>query len=141
MVKEGEGKKAAGSMAVSGALGAVIGLVATLALLYIFAALMAGDKIPEKYGGVIVICSAFLGAAIGAVIAARRHGSSVIPEGLIAGAAYMILILLFTAFGGQENMFGGMTLKLIICSMAGGFVGGALCVKRGGGKKPRRARR
>ena len=122
----------------SGASSALMGYLLTMILLYIMAVLIYAGILDEGLAEEMVLGSAFIGATVSAMISAKRWGSGVITSGLVAGAIFCCMAIV-TSIGisGGEGM-GIMTLKMVICSLAGGAFGGAMCLNTKRNKKSRR---
>jgi len=108
------------------ALGATFGMVATLLLLLLFSALLAGGKLPAGMLDEFVILSVLLGTALGAFVCAGKQGGGVVTAGAVTALVY-ILILLFCSLvfhgdGGGPQII----LKEMIAAVAGGCFGGVL---------------
>ncbi|MGI5936717.1 MAG: TIGR04086 family membrane protein [Oscillospiraceae bacterium] len=138
MIKTEEERVSYSGLLISSALGGAVGTVLSLVLLFVFAFLISEGKLPESLSETLVVAAAFVGATVGGATSAKRQGRGVLVSGVCGGIAYMIIILLVNALGGNGGAFGPSTLKLAICAVAGGAFGGTLC--SGGGKKRRRRR-
>ncbi|HHU22368.1 MAG TPA: TIGR04086 family membrane protein [Clostridiales bacterium] len=139
MIKTEEERVSYSGLLISSAMGGAVGTVLSIILLFVFAFLISEGKLPESLSEPLVVAAAFVGATASGVASAKRQGRGVVVSGICGGIAYMIIILLVTALGGSGGVFGPMTLKLVICAVAGGAFGGTLC--SGGKKKKRRRRR
>lgn len=121
-------KKGGNTVLQSSAAGAFTGYILTMALLYVLALLICAGTLEEALADELVLCAAFLGATAAAVISAKRRGRGVMTTGLAAGA-FFCLMAMVTSFGVSGGTGTGiMVLKLMICSVAGGAFGGALCL-------------
>ena len=130
MHKSGEAKKPLFDVGLNVLLGTVIGMVITLVVLYISSMAIYSGKLGEKHAEILVIVASFIGACIGAVIVVKRQGSQVLIFGAISGALYFVLILVFTVFGGYEQVLWDKLVKIGICAVMGGLLGGSLCIPR-----------
>ncbi len=86
----------------------------------------------------LVLGAAFLGSTAAAIMSARRMGRGVMTMGLVTGVMFclMTVVTSFAVSGGTGT--GIMTLKLVICSLAGGAFGGAICLNNGRNKYKKR---
>ena len=138
MIKTEEERVSYSGLLVSSALGGAVGTILNLVLLFVFAFLISEGKITESLSETLVTATAFIGAAVGGAVSAKRQGKGVLVSGVCGGIAFMLIILIINALGGSKGAVGPSTLKLAICAITGGGFGGTLC--SGGGRKKRRRR-
>ena len=141
MQKSGEGRRELMLTGLGVAFGAVIGLLLTLLVLYILALLIYSEKIGEGLSDVFVFVSTFLGSCVGALVTIkRRQGRGALTFGLIVGTACFFLVLISGIFGGYGDIIWSKTLKIGICAIMGGLLGGAICLPVSKRKKTRRTK-
>lgn len=134
-----EEKKNAGlGFPASLAAGLLPGFIATVLFLFVSSLLVSRQVLPASLRDELILVSAFAGASFTGWAAAKRRGSGVLIAGLCAGMAYLLLLKLLSACVPSGSLFGGLSLKTAICSIAGGAFGGALRSRK---KKQKRARR
>lgn len=109
--------------------GGLLGVAATGGLMY-GCAVMIQEEFGLSYDLLeeAVIASAFLGATLAGVVAAKRQGRGVLPAGLAAGAVHFLLLVLLGLTFAEEPALNVMTIKAMVCSAAGAMFGGALCI-------------
>lgn len=107
-------------------LGAVMGMAGTLLLLLLFAALLAGGKLPTGMLDEFVILSVLLGTALGAFICTGKQGGGVITAGAVTALAYILLLLICTLIFRKDGSGPQLILKEMIAAVAGGCFGGVL---------------
>jgi len=129
-MRKEEEKRGAGELIVSAAIGGLFATVLALILLFLFAIFIAAEILPESMIDVMVIISAFLAATAGASVSAKRLGNSPLPAGICGALCFFALILLVSAFRGDNELLGIMTVKLAVCALAGGALGGVLGARR-----------
>jgi putative membrane protein (TIGR04086 family) len=117
-------------MVVNSVIGGLAAVLLCIILLLVFAILIAVEAIPEAIEEELIITTAFISATAGAVVTAKRRGSSPLPSGLCGGVCFLIFILLITALKPSSQIFGVMTIKLLICALSGGAFGGLLGSKQ-----------
>ena len=120
-------------------LGAIIGMLVTMAALLIFASLMLTGVLPETLRDSFILVTVILGATLSGVLCAGRQGRGVITAGLSSAAAYVVLVLLGTMLFKKNSDEIALTLRIIIAAVAGGCFGGVLKLHRK--KKKSRLRR
>jgi putative membrane protein, TIGR04086 family/integral membrane protein, TIGR04097 family len=129
MQKSEEGRSALVDTWQGIAFGAFIGLLLTLLVLCILALLIYSENISEGFGDVFVFISALSGSCVGAVVTIkRRQGRGALTVGFVGGTAYFFLVLLSGVFGGYEDIIWSKILKIGICAIMGGLLGGTLCL-------------
>lgn len=126
MQKSKEDREGIGGLVIHAAIGGIIALAMTLALLFVVAVLITAEVLPESMGEEITVVAALISATAGAFIAARRRGSGAIPTGICSGLCFFLLIIVITSLRRGTDLFGVMTVKLLICSLSGGTIGGLL---------------
>jgi putative membrane protein (TIGR04086 family) len=120
------------------AAGLLPGFVATFLFLFLSSLLVSREALPASLRDELILASAFVGATVTGWTAAKRQGRGVLLAGLLAGLAYLLLLKLLSACVSSGSLFGGLSLKTAICSVAGGAFGGALRSRK---KKQKRTRR
>ena len=140
MEKYEEKKMSARGMLTNCLFGAVLGLLLTFVLLYVFAVLVGREILPVSLQTELVIAAAFLGVTCGAVIGVKRQGRGILQTGACTGVIFILLVFAISALLTNGHVLGEMTIKIIICGVAGGLFGGALCLKRGKQKPGKRSR-
>ena len=110
--------------------GAIIGLLITMAAIFVFAALMVSGTLPETMKDSFVLVSVLLGATLSGVSCASRQGGGVITAGLSSAAAYVLLVLIGTILFKRNTGEIALTLRIIIAAIAGGAFGGVLKLHR-----------
>lgn len=138
MVKSEENKRVSG-LIFSSAVGAVVGMLITMVMLYVFSILVAAGKLPPTLGESLIIAACFIGVIIGSWLAAKKRGRGALPCALLCGAVWFLLIVVFALFG-EGAVFDTMKLKIGICALAGSAFGSALHVNKAGRKSKRKAR-
>lgn len=123
----------------SSAIGAVLGMVVTLVFLYAFAVLVAGGRLPSTLGEPLILVAALLGVIVGSLLAIRHRGRAALPSALLCGAAWFLLLVIFSAFS-EGGIFDLLKLKLAICAVAGSAFASAVHLS-GETRKIKRARR
>jgi putative membrane protein (TIGR04086 family) len=134
-----EEKKNAGlDYLVNLAAGLLPGFAATVLFLFLSSLLVSREVLPASLRDELILAAVFVGATATGLTAAKRQGSGVLLAGLLAGFGYLLLLKLFSACVPSGSLFGGLSLKTAICSIAGGAFGGALRSQK---KKQKHARR
>ena len=91
--ERGAGKKSLIQYSVKGAF---LGMLITMAIIFILAAFMQTGTIPVSLKDTLILVAVILGATISGLYCAGRQGGGVVVAGLTAAAAYVVLILLGT---------------------------------------------
>lgn len=118
----------------------VLSAVLTLVLLLAVAALVSAGKVSEKLAEALILTAVIAATSIGGIYCASKQGGGVITAGAVSSLIYIcaaILIGMMLPGRGEE---GGMLLRVIIASVAGGTFGGVLKLKRGSKKSRLRKR-
>ena len=108
------------------ALGAVIAMLITLALMFVSAWLIGKQMLGMDQGDKMVMLSVFLGTVVGTLLTIPRQGRGTITTGMTVGAMYIVLLLVLAIASGTEKLFGSNFLKMLICASAGSSFGSAL---------------
>lgn len=119
---------------------ALLGMAVTLIALLIFAALIAGEKLPESLMKTLTHCAAILGAITTGIVSARTAGERVLVNAVAAGAVYLLMVLVLCAFICDDG-YGKIIIEKTICALFGSAFGGALCVNRKNKKSSRHRKR
>ncbi|MGI6013817.1 MAG: TIGR04086 family membrane protein [Oscillospiraceae bacterium] len=122
-------------------LGGFLGLLVTLLLCYLCAVLAVRGSVKQELLGVLAAGAAFLGATVGAVTGAKYSKVRVLITGAASGVIFLIPLLALVALLCGELPFGSVTLRLVICAVAGGVFGGVLCLKRKTKRQGKRKKR
>ena len=125
------------SLIIGALLGGVAGVIIMAALLYGCAVLIQKETVltyalAEEAG----IACVFLGATLAGVISAKRRGRGVLPSGLAAGGVAFGIVTVIAVVFVNAPIFGVMTIKHLVCCLAGSAFGTVLCV----GKKHKNTR-
>lgn len=110
--------------------GAAAGLLLEIALFALLALAVSTEVIAEEYMMILTVATAFVGAVLGAYVAARRQKSHLLPTGLGAAAILFLAVLLGTAFGDNAPVFGSFTVAKGLVSALGAVAGVLLCLRR-----------
>ena len=110
--------------------GALLGLLVTLAAVFVFAALMLTGAFSEALKDTLILVSVIVGAMAGGLYCAARQGGGVVVAGLVASVAYIILALILTVLFGKGGSEPALTMRVIIAAVAGGCFGGVLKLHR-----------
>ena len=106
------------------AIAAGVGLLLTLLLTYISAVLVAGGRVEERAGYIIVLAAAFAGALLAGAVMSNGQRSSLALYGIAAGAALLPVLILLGALTRGEFGAGESILKLALSCLLGGLGGG-----------------
>lgn len=128
-------------IAVGSLLGGAVGMVVLLMLCYLCAFLTVQGSIGQNLLDTLTTAIAFLGAAAGAVTAARYSRVRMLVSGIGGGLVFLLPLMVLTAVFCGGIPFGSVTMRLILCSLTGGLFGGALCLRRKPKRKSGRKRR
>lgn len=139
MVKSEEGRRVS-SLFFRSAVGAVVGMVVTLIMLYACSVLVAAGKIQSSLGESLIIASGFIGVIFGSLAALGKMERGVLTCALICGSGWFLLIIAFSAFG-EGAIFDVLKLKLGICALGGSAFASALHVNKIGAASRRRNKR
>ncbi|MEG1460864.1 MAG: TIGR04086 family membrane protein [Oscillospiraceae bacterium] len=115
---------------IKSAVGAALGTVLTLLLVFGFAAGIRGGQLPSSLSDAFIIVSVIAGTILGGAFSAGKQGRGVVVSGLTAAAMYIIPLLIITLLFGNSQGEGSLTLKIIIAAVAGGCFGGVLRLHR-----------
>ncbi|PKM73982.1 MAG: TIGR04086 family membrane protein [Firmicutes bacterium HGW-Firmicutes-16] len=110
--------------------GAFLGVVITMAIIFIMAALMLTGALPESLRDTFILVAVILGATVSGLYCAGRQGGGVVVAGLTAAAFYVVLILLGTMLFRKNSDEAMLTIRIIIAAVAGGCFGGVLKLHR-----------
>jgi|GEM_PF-2447460 len=133
MVKSETKKKETGIM-FNCVLGAIVGMAATLLLLYAFSILVAEGKLPRETGESLIIVSCFIGVLFGSQIAIKRRGRGALPCAFLCFVIWILLVMSFAIFG-EGDVFNLMKMKVAIGALAGSLLGSAIHVNSTGRRK------
>lgn len=126
-IERGMDKK---SLIRNSAIGAFLGMVITMAMIFVLAALMHSGTLPESLRDTFILVAVILGATVSGLYCAGRQGGGVVVAGLTAAAAYVVLILLGTMLFRKNSDDAALTMRIIIAAVAGGCFGGVLKLHR-----------
>ena len=110
--------------------GGILGILATLGLLFAVSALTLAGVFPATLGDTFTLIAVILGATLSGLSCAGRQGGGVVVAGLAAAGAYAVLLLVVTILFGKSGNEPAMTLRLILAAVAGGCFGGVLKLNR-----------
>ncbi len=110
--------------------GAFLGVIITMAIIFILAALMLTGALPESLRDTFILVAVILGATVSGIYCAGRQGGGVVVAGLTAAAFYVVLILLGTLLFRKSSDEAALTMRIIIAAVAGGCFGGVLKLHR-----------
>lgn len=116
------------------AVGAILGMLITMIIVFAFSAAMTAEALPVSLSDSFVVVSVIAGTTFSGIYCAKRQGRGVITAGLAAAGMYVILVLIGTLMFMKRGNDPSLTLKVIIASVAGGGFGGTLKL-RGKNKK------
>jgi len=131
--KENDGK----SIIRHSIVGAVLGMLMTLIIIFGLSVLMMTGVLPETMRDSFIIVSVLLGATISGLYSAGKEGRGVITAGVLSSVGYIILLLIGTLIffkDGNNAESSAITLKEIIAAVAGGCFGGVLRLHKKGKK-------
>ena len=107
-------------------IGTVVGAICCLAVLFVFAAIMAGQDIPQMAVTPMAVVAAAIGGFFGGFTSARAAGS----RGLLYGAAcgaLLYLIVMIAGFSVLKDIRGLYALikllVMVVCAAVGGVAG------------------
>ena len=138
MEKTEERKIVASDQLVRCFVGAFIGLLAELLIIYGAASLITGDIVPMSGSVNLIILGAFAGASLSGYIGSRGQGSEMLGLGALSGLIFLLMSVLLGALFARDISLGLVVIKLGICSVMGGLFGGAISARP---KKRRRSKR
>ncbi len=110
--------------------GAVLGLLMTMAFIFVFAALMLTGTFSEALKDTFILISVVLGAMVSGLYCAGRQGGGVIIAGLTSAAVYAILVLILSILFGKNSDEPTLTIRIVVAAVAGGCFGGVLKLHR-----------
>lgn len=125
--ENGAGRK---SLIKHSAVSAALGILLTMAAIFVFSVLIASGAIPESLSDTLILVSVILGATLGGLYCAGRQGGGVVIAGLSSAAAYILLILVFTLLFGRKSGETALTFRIIIATVAGASFGAVLKLHR-----------
>lgn len=134
-----DGNAGGKSLLLDSSVGAVLGMIMTILLIFGVSVLLVSGTVPETMQDSFIIVSVILGSALSGFYCAGKQGSGVITAGVLSAAAYVILLLIGTMMfksGGKSGSETVLTIREIIASVAGGCFGGVLRLH----KKSRKSR-
>lgn len=104
------------------ALGAGVGVAATMLLIIAFAAVLASVDLPESSPVIIASVCIGLGALLGGFVSAKRNGHSGLLCGLLCGAVVFLLFAFVALIIGSDI---GITfiIRLLVALLFGGIGG------------------
>lgn len=116
----------------------VIGMAAVLALMLVTAVLISHAVLPAELSDMLTLACVLAGGIAAGLTMKHRQGRGAIPMGCAGGACLAAIIAIVTALRVPEVGFDVFTLKLLICGIIGGAVGGTLKINRKKHKKKKR---
>ena len=120
-------------------MGAIVGMAATIALLYVFSILVAEGKVPREIGESLIMASCFTGVLFGSQVAIKRRGRGALPCAFLCCGIWMLLVVSFAIFG-EGEVFDILKVKAGVCALAGSALGSAIHVNSAGRRKKRKSR-
>ncbi len=111
--------------------GPALGLLTMAALLAIFALALQRGWVPEKLMEPSVLLSVFLGSVAGGARASAVRGEGVLTCGAAVGCIHLALLALSAWLAPEGRVLSGEMLRLGICCLGGGALGGVLLLRRG----------
>ncbi len=117
----------------SAAVGAVVGSIATFAVLAVMALIMSFVDLPESAPSVLSTIALALGAIVGGYAAAKRSGRRGLAVGLLAGGM-MFLVFAVAALAGGSEVSAILIVRLAIVRAASA-IGGVAGINTGRRKK------
>jgi len=138
-VQKSDVQKAKRGFASCAAKGVIAGLVVIFAALAVFAALVSSGRVPESAMNMMTWAAAFLGAAVGAVIASKTFGARALVISIAVSAVLFTLTLLGAAFSEEGGLIGPMTPGLLLALLGGGVLGGFISPRKRAQKSKKRA--
>lgn len=127
--------KAAGISLRAVVTGAISGILITVLLLLVGAALIAGEKAPESISGLIASAAILSGSFIGGLFAGRCNRGAYALSGLAVGIVLFCIRMIVAAFCDNGSLFGGKVVSLLLFMLGGGFFGGLMAGKKRHGRK------
>jgi len=112
------------------AIGSLIALALSLALLFIASILVVSGRLPEGFMGSLVVLVLFLASLVGALAAIRRNRSRALVVGLAEGAILYAVTIVGGAFSEGAALFGDLSGFLLLAAIFGGALAGLLCKRR-----------
>lgn len=109
--------------------GTVIGMLCCLAVLLIFAMVMAARDIPQAAITPMAVVAAAIGAFVGGFMSARSAGSRGLAYGAACGAL-MYLLILIAGFSLLQYVNGWFAVMKLFAVVASAAVGGVYGVNR-----------
>lgn len=106
------------------AIGSLLALGVTLALLFAAALLTAAGRLPEGLMGAVTAAVLFLGSLVGALFAIRRNRRQALLVGLAQGGILYAVTIIGGAFSDGAELFGSLSLFLLFAALGGGALAG-----------------
>lgn len=123
------------------AIGAVLSILITLALMMAGAWLISSGRIAIIHSCRLVMLCVFLGTLTGTILTVEKQGRGVLTAGLLTSLMYMLLLIIFALAAGVERLFNENLIKMIICCIVGSALGGALLTNKKQGKRKIKSRK
>ena len=111
---------------VNAAIGSLVALGVTLALLFAASALVVSGWIPEGLMGIMTTLLFFIGSFAGATVAIRKSGARALLVGLFQGGILYAITVVGGAFAESPSLFGGLSPILFVAAILGGGLAGLL---------------
>ena len=118
-------------------LGAIVGMLATLVLLFAFSVFVAEGKLPRETGESLIMASCFLGVLFGSQVAIKRRGRGALPCSFLCCGIWILLVMSFAIFR-EGEIFDILKMKVVICALTGSALGSAIHVNSVGRIKKRK---
>jgi putative membrane protein (TIGR04086 family) len=110
--------------------GAGLGFLLVVLLFAVFSALIASGTVSDGLMPYLTVAVAFIGALIGAFVAAKRYRGKLAAVGVSVGGVMFLVTLVGAAFNESGNVIGSMTPFMLAALLGGGLIGAFLCLKR-----------
>lgn len=128
-------------IAVGSLFGGLCSLILMMLLCYLCAVMAVRGSIKQEMLSTLATAAAFVGATVGAITAAKYSKARVLITGVVSGVVFLIPLLALLALLCGGVPFSSMTLRLVICAIAGGVFGGVLCLRRRAKRSGKRKKR
>ncbi len=114
------------SLTLYAAVGAGLGLLSTLLILFGVSALLVTGSVPASLKDALILAAILMGATVGGFYCAGRRGGGVVTAGLISSLAYVVLLLVGILMFKKGDTETSLLLRQMVASVAGGCFGGVL---------------
>lgn len=114
------------SLTLYAAVGAGLGLLSTLLILFGVSALLVTGSVPASLKDALILAAILMGTTVGGFYCAGRRGGGVVTAGLISSLAYVVLLLVGILMFKKGDTETSLLLRQMVASVAGGCFGGVL---------------